>query len=57
MEDKIKSAIHEDRVEETEEPGSTRGMMEDQWQDFSDSEEEMEALELLTRAEEGFVLE
>ena len=39
------------------EPESARGMMEDQWKDLSDSEEELEALELLTRAEEGLMME
>ena len=56
-EEKIKSAMQEDRLEEAVEPESARGMMEDQWQDFSDSEEELVALELLTRAEEGLMME
>ena len=53
----MKSAMQEDRLEEAVEPESSRGMVEDQWQDFSDSGEELEAIELLTRAEEGLMMD
>ena len=57
MENNLKSAMNKEKLEEPEKPENARGMVEDQWQDFSDSEEEMEALELLTRAEEALMLE
>ena len=56
VEDKIKSTIKASRRKEKEEPNSTRGL-DDYWQDFSDSEEELEALELLAKAEEQLMLE
>ena len=43
VEDKIKSTIQASRRKEKEEPKSNRGL-DDYWQDFSDSEEELEAL-------------
>ena len=56
VEDKIKSTMQGSRRKEKEEPKSTRGL-DDYWQDFSDSEEELEALELLAKAEEEVMLE
>ena len=56
VEEKIRSTIIAERRKEGDEPRSTNGQ-EDYWQDFSDSEEELEALELLAKAEEELMLE
>ena len=47
MEDRMKAAMQVARLEEALEPGSPRRHLDEQWQDFSDSGEELEALELL----------
>jgi hypothetical protein len=37
MENNLKSAMNKEKLEEPEKPENARGMVEDQWQDFSDS--------------------